>query len=361
MSLGETVETVPQPNTRINRETKAQRLAWLRQVGKKVASRCTISSKDSLSRLAPFLRHLAPYITIARPDHWFKNIFILPGFIFGIILFPHWPGFWKLVAACISVCLAASANYTINEYLDAPFDRLHPMKCHRPAAQGLIRLPFLLMEYFFLAGCAILLGFAINSLFGALVVFLLFMGLIYNVSPLRAKDRAWLDVIVESVNNPIRLLLGFSIVITNGLPPSCFILGYWAAGAYLMTLKRFAEIRKLKDPDVIRAYRKSLAGYTEKTLLSAAIFYAMVSSLFLGIFLIKYKVEMLLLFPFLALLFSWYFNISLAPDSVVQTPEKLYKRKYFIAYVFFLCLLFCALCFVNIPEFEVFVSPIKFR
>lgn len=318
-------------------------------------------NSPSLSRVLHFIGPLVPYINIARPDHWFKNIFILPGLIFGIILYPHWPGFWNLVAACISVCFAASANYTINEYLDAPFDRLHPMKCNRPAARGLIKLPFLFIEYFFLASCAILLGYAINSLFGSLIIFLLFMGLIYNVPPLRAKDRAWLDVIVESVNNPLRLLLGFSIVVADGLPPSSFILGYWAAGAYLMTLKRFAEIRKLKDPDVIRAYRKSLAGYTEKTLLSAAIFYAMVSSLFLGIFLIKYKIEMLLLFPFVALLFSWYFSISLVPDSVVQTPEKLYKRKYFIVYVFFLCLMFCALCFVNIPEFEVFVSPIKFQ
>lgn len=320
-----------------------------------------IKPKLSLSRCAPLLRPLLPYINIARPDHWFKNIFIIPGLIFGFILYPHWPGFWNLVAGCISVCFAASANYTINEYLDAPFDRLHPMKCHRPAAQGLIKLPFLLIEYLFLTGCAIVLGYSINSLFGILVIFLLIMGLIYNVPPLRAKDRAWLDVIVESVNNPIRLLLGFSVVVANGLPPASFILAYWAGGAYLMTLKRFAEIRKLKDPELINSYRKSLAGYSEKTLLSAAIFYAMASSLFLGIFLIKYKVEMLLLFPFLALLFSWYFSISLAPDSVVQTPEKLYKRKYFIAYVFFLGLLFCALCFVNIPEFDVFVSPIKFQ
>lgn len=320
-----------------------------------------ILKAHTLSRLQPLLRPLVPYIHIARPDHWFKNIFILPGLIFGIIVYPHWPGFWKLVAACISVCFAASANYAINEYLDAPFDRLHPMKCNRPAARGLIQLPYLFIEYFSLAACATLLGYAVNTLFGSLIIFLLFMGLIYNVPPLRAKDRAWLDVIVESVNNPIRLLLGFSIVVANGLPPSSFILGYWAAGAYLMTLKRFAEIRKLQDPDVIRAYRKSLAGYTEKSLLSAAIFYAMASSLFLGIFLIKYKVEMLLLFPFVALLFSWYFSISLAPDSVVQTPEKLYKRKYFIAYVFFLGLLFCGLCLVDIPGFEILVSPIKFQ
>lgn len=319
-----------------------------------------LSFSPSLSRLLSSLAPLVPYINIARPDHWFKNIFIIPGLIFGFILYPHFPGFWKLLAACVSVCFAASANYTINEYLDAPFDRLHPLKCHRPAAEGLIRLPFLLLEYFLLAFLAILLGYCINTLFAFLVIFLLFMGVVYNVSPIRAKDRPWLDVIVESVNNPIRLLLGFSVVVPSALPPASFILAYWAGGAYLMTLKRFAEIRKLKDPALIESYRKSLAGYSEKTLLSAAIFYAMTSSLFLGIFLIKYKIEMLLIFPFLSLLFSWYFSISFAPDSVVQTPEKLYKRKFFIAYVFFLGLLFCALCFVNIPEFEVFVSPIKF-
>ena len=35
---------------------------------------------------------------------------------------------------------------------------------------------------------------------------LLLMGIAYNVPPLRTKDRPYLDVLSESVNNPLRLL-----------------------------------------------------------------------------------------------------------------------------------------------------------
>lgn len=303
---------------------------------------------------------LSPYFKIARPDHWFKNIFVLPGMALGFFLRPHWPGLAPVAFAAISVCMAASANYCINEYLDAPFDRLHPTKKMRPAAQGLIRLSWLRVEYLTLALLAICSGFAVNNIFGAITVFFLFMGLVYNVPPFRTKDMAYLDVISESVNNPVRLLLGFAIFVPDMAPPASFVIAYWAAGAYLMSLKRFAEIRKLRDPDVIIAYRKSLAGYNENTLLSISLFYAMTSSLFLGISLIKYKIELIILFPFLAVLFSWYFSISLKPDSVVQTPEKLYREKSFIVYVGLLVSLFCILCFTDIPGLERFMAPTRF-
>ena len=43
-----------------------------------------------------------------------------------------------LLLGIVSTCLIASANYTINEWLDAPFDRHHPVKRHRPSAAGRI-------------------------------------------------------------------------------------------------------------------------------------------------------------------------------------------------------------------------------
>ena len=34
------------------------------------------------------------------------------------------------------------------------------------------------------------------------------MGIIYNVKPIRSKDIVFIDVLSESVNNPLRFLLG---------------------------------------------------------------------------------------------------------------------------------------------------------
>ena len=63
------------------------------------------------------------------------------------------------------------------------------------------------------------------------------------------------------------------------------------------------------------------------------------TALFLGISLIKYKIEFIFLFPLVALLFSWYFSISMNADSVVQTPEKLFHEKKFMLYTALLVVL----------------------
>ena len=42
--------------------------------------------------------------------------------------------------------------------------------------------------------------------------------------PVRTKDRAYLDVLSESVNDPLRLLMGWFAIIPDALPPSSLIL-----------------------------------------------------------------------------------------------------------------------------------------
>lgn len=63
------------------------------------------------------------YIKIARPDHWIKNLFIFPGTLFALLLV-GWKGSYGGLAGIALVsffctCMIASANYVINEWLDA--------------------------------------------------------------------------------------------------------------------------------------------------------------------------------------------------------------------------------------------------
>lgn len=37
-------------------------------------------------------------------------------------------------------------------------------------------------------------------------------GVFYNVPPLRTKNKAYLDVISESINNPLRLMIGWAMI-----------------------------------------------------------------------------------------------------------------------------------------------------
>jgi decaprenyl-phosphate phosphoribosyltransferase len=54
------------------------------------------------------------------------------------------------------------------------------------------------------------------------------MGCIYNIPPVRSKDKPYFDVLSESVNNPIRLMLGWYATGITILPLShCFSLIGW--------------------------------------------------------------------------------------------------------------------------------------
>ena len=302
------------------------------------------------------------YVKIARPDHWFKNIFMLPGAALALLLTDI--SFTQigvpLFIGLLSTCLIASANYVINEWLDAEFDRYHPVKKHRPSAIGRIEAKFVYIEYALLIVAGLFLASLLTMEFVYFSILLLVMGVLYNVRPFRTKEVCFLDVLSESVNNPIRLLLGWSAIISSQLPPSSILLAYWMGGAFLMAMKRYAEYRFIDDPDRAALYRASFKNYTEQSLLLSSFFYALSSVFFLGIFLVKYRIEFVLSFPLFALLFTWYLAIAMKPYSSTQKPEKLYKEKKFVLYVVFLSIVVSALFFVDIPLLEMLVEPISY-
>ena len=51
-----------------------------------------------------------------------------------------------------------------------------------------------------------------NAFLSSIRLALLVMGVLYNVRPFRTKDRIYLDVLSESINNPLRLMLGWAAV-----------------------------------------------------------------------------------------------------------------------------------------------------
>ena len=79
------------------------------------------------------------YLRIARLDHWFKNVFVLPGVVVAVYADPTLLStavLWQLLVALVSIGFVASSNYVINEVLDAPMDALHPVKKSRPIPSG---------------------------------------------------------------------------------------------------------------------------------------------------------------------------------------------------------------------------------
>ncbi len=185
-----------------------------------------------------------PYLQIARVDHWFKNIFMLPGIVIALYL-DH--GTWS-VALFLLVGLVASSYYVLNEILDAETDKKHPVKCKRPVPSGRVNIKIAYLEWLLLGAAGIFGSLALGPAFFTSAAILWLMACIYNIKPVRTKDRPYLDVLSESLNNPLRLLLGWYATGTSLLVPVSLVFAYWMIGAFFMAVKRFAEYRQINDP-----------------------------------------------------------------------------------------------------------------
>lgn len=301
------------------------------------------------------------YIKIARPDHWIKNLFIVPGVILANLLtetaFTPEIGI-RFIIGFLATCLIASANYVINEWLDAKFDKYHPTNKNRPVVAGNMKFSLVMLEYALLIAAGLGLSLLVSRYFVYMELWLLIMGVLYNVEPVRTKDIAYLDVLSESVNNLIRLLLGWFIITNQYQPPLSIMVGYWMGGAFLMATKRFAEYRMIDDPKRAGLYRKSFRHYTEHSLLISAFFYALAAAFLIGIFMLKYRIEYLLAMPLLFGLFCFYLYIAFKPDSAVQKPEKLYREKKLFVYIIFMVAVMVILTYIRIPALDYFVETL---
>jgi len=296
---------------------------------------------------------LKPYIDIARVDHWFKNAFMVLGIVVAVLYRPDaasWSVLPSLGIAILATCLVASSNYVLNEILDGPTDRAHPIKRTRPIPAGLVNIPIAYLEWLVLAAAGISLGLLVSVPFTIAAAALWVMGTLYNVPPIRTKELPYLDVITESVNNPIRLLLGWFALIDDRFPPVSLLIAYWALGAFFMATKRFAELRSIGDRDHAARYRRSFAHYTEDRLLVSMFFYVAACAFFGGVFIVRSKLELILCVPLLAGMFAYYLRLGLRPESPVQHPERLHRERGFFLYTLVTFAIFVLLMFTQIPQ-----------
>lgn len=301
---------------------------------------------------------LRDYLRLARFDHVTKHVFILPGIALALLLRgDHGTETLAqniLLGFAAAIC-AASANYVINEWLDRDFDRHHPEKSARAAVQIALDARLVYLLYASLGLAALGLGWMVNPGFAVIISCFLIAGLVYNVPPLRSKDRPYIDVLSESLNNPLRLMLGWAMVDPATLPPVSVLLSFWFGGAFLMNTKRLAEFRDIvADLGQARLalYRKSFAHYSEERLSVANLTYALLCALFLAVFVAKYRIEYVLIFPIVVYLFAQYYALSLKAGSVARKPEKLFREKRLMAAATLAGVVFVATTYIDLPRLE---------
>ena len=293
------------------------------------------------------------HLKICRIDHWLKNIFIVFGHAVAVVLI------FKLnvtsdmimnaALSLIPACFVASANYILNEILDAPFDALHPTKKLRGVPAGKVSVPVLWTMKVIL----IIIGFTLawmwfpNRGYMVALGLLLLSGFVYNIRPVRLKDRAFTDVIAESFNNPIRLWLGWYAIVPHNeaaaqaagvdnwgwaWPPIAVTLAWWSFGALLMTGKRYAEYRFIADKEKSGMYRKSFKVYNEKRLIIAMITYANLFCFSAGIALTNAPelTNLIIVFPMVILAVIAYFNRAMSEVGARLEPEQLMQNPWII-------------------------------
>ena len=235
--------------------------------------------------------------------------------------------FFRLVLSFFLTWAVSTANYVVNEIVDAPFDIHHPVKRHRPLIQGEIKKgPFILVGAVLTAAGLILARVFFSWPFFISLLTLLLAGFIYNVRPVRTKDIPFLDAISESANNPVRFLIGwYAFAPVHIFPPVALLVAWWSFGNFLMTAKRLSEFRLLKDKAA--DYRLSHKRYSRAALLAGMISSAAVFLLSFIYFAIHWRLRWFLyISPLLLVYLCLFFRKTLDEREIMEEPESLLQN-----------------------------------
>ncbi|SCD33383.1 4-hydroxybenzoate polyprenyltransferase [Streptomyces sp. SolWspMP-5a-2] len=195
-------------------------------------------------------------LVLLRPHQWVKNVFVLI-----VPLAVDAPALWdhigKALATVVAFVAASCSVYVLNDWLDRDQDRLHPVKRHRPLADGRIG-PFgaLLLG----AGCLAVAAASAVPL-PAPVRFTVAGYLALNLAYcLVLKHYPLVDVSVVAVGFVLRAVAG-CLAVRAPFSPTLIICVYCAC--LLLSLgKRRHELATVTPRGQAAGQRPALAGYS---------------------------------------------------------------------------------------------------
>ena len=216
---------------------------------------------------------MKPYLKLMRVHHYIKNILVFSalacsGKLFEINLL------LKNIIAFAAFSMAASSIYIINDIRDKDSDAVHPVKCHRPIASGMVSV----RKGKILVGLCIAAALALNSIVYTpvstlLLILFMVLNLFYSFG---AKDLPIIDIVILVSGYIIRVMYGAYITqiqISNWL-----YLTVMAVSFYLALGKRRNELKRngVKSRRVLLAYPLPFLDKMMYSFLTLAIaFYAL--------------------------------------------------------------------------------------
>ncbi|MCS7091883.1 MAG: decaprenyl-phosphate phosphoribosyltransferase [Patescibacteria group bacterium] len=192
-----------------------------------------------------------------RPVHWVKNLSIFAALLFSPHLFST-NSFELLVLAFLSFCLATSATYIFNDVVDAPYDRAHPIKKHRPIASGKIPIPLAVATTLILIGTSTFISSFLNPIFSILLYLYLLLQFLYTMW---LKNISVIDILTIASGFLLRVYAGAFVI--DAHLSVWFMLCVISVALFLASGKRRAEIGIIQKANVTR---KSLSNYSKPLL-----------------------------------------------------------------------------------------------
>jgi 4-hydroxybenzoate polyprenyltransferase len=198
---------------------------------------------------------LGQLIQTMRPRQWAKNGFVFAALVFDRQLLSPLP-LVRTIAGFVLMCLASGVVYLINDLVDLPRDRLHPVKRLRPLAAGTLS-PRRAVAAACVLGAATLAGsFALDLRFGLIVLTYVASNLLYSFW---LKHVPIIDVLVVASGFVLRVGAGVVLLTVERFSPWLYVCMTLLA-LFLGFGKRRAELVLLADG--ANDHRRVLDGYT---------------------------------------------------------------------------------------------------
>lgn len=204
-------------------------------------------------------------IRTARPRQWIKNFALLvPALMLGDIT--EIPLLLKATNGFIAFCLMSSAAYFINDIIDSPKDKEHPIKKNRPIPSGKISIFIAWLVAIGLITSSLLYSLKFNgSFFTVILIVYILIQFFYS---LLFRNIIILDSLVVASGFVLRVIAGG--IVTNISVSSWLILTTIGLSLLLAFGKRRSEKTILSDTKTEKETRVTLKNYPD-TLLDSMI------------------------------------------------------------------------------------------
>jgi 4-hydroxybenzoate polyprenyltransferase len=195
-------------------------------------------------------------LRLMRPTQWIKNGFVLMPLVFSARLTSPDDVVTVLILVA-AFCLASSATYVINDYMDMEQDKVHPLKKDRPLARGDLAPQSALLLAFGLVVAVFLIAVAVKAPLVCHLCLAAYL-VIQVLYSLVLKHVVILDVLTISAGFLLRVLAGAFVIQVS--VSSWLILCTFSVAILLALGKRRHEVMFLSDDAA--SHRPVLENYS---------------------------------------------------------------------------------------------------